>query len=75
MVYMRHRRFLSKNHRYRKMTTKFDNTPEEGSAPPILTGTQIHDKVKDLKVVLGKGKFKPITPVKRKRRTKAKTTE
>ena len=38
MVYMRHHRFLSKNHRYHKMTTRFDNTLVEGSAPPILTG-------------------------------------
>jgi hypothetical protein len=39
MVYMRHRRFLPKSHRYRSMKKKFDNTIEKDLAPPILKGT------------------------------------
>jgi hypothetical protein len=33
LVYMRHRRFLSRKHKYRKMKMHFDNTVEKDSAP------------------------------------------
>ena len=72
MVYMRHRRFLPKNHRYRKMKEKFDNTVEKDLAPPILTGTQIYAQLKHLKVVHGKGKFKGKRKGKAKDKVNAK---
>jgi hypothetical protein len=33
LVYMRHRRFLSRKHKYHKMKMHFDNTVEKDSAP------------------------------------------
>ena len=33
LVYMRHRRFLPRKHKYRKMKMHFDNTVEKDSAP------------------------------------------
>ena len=35
-VYMRHRRFLTRDHRYYRMRDEFDGTVEKGSAPHIL---------------------------------------
>ena len=58
MVYMRHRRFLPRTHQYRSLKKKFDNTVEEGLAPPVLKGTEIYAQLKHLKVVHGKGQFK-----------------
>ena len=40
------------------MTDEFDGAVEKGSAPHIFSGTEIHDQVKDLRVMLGKWKFK-----------------
>ena len=51
---MRHRRFLTEKHPFRRMKGKFDNTFEKGVAPAILTGAQIYARVEHLKVVLGK---------------------
>ena len=68
---MLHRRFLPKNHQYRKMKGKFDNTVEKDLSPKVLTGTQIYAQLQHLKVVHGKGKFKG----KRKGRGKGKGKE
>ena len=55
-VYMRHRRFLRRAHPYRKMKKQFDGEKEDGSAPRHLRGHEVYDMVKDLDVVLGKGR-------------------
>jgi len=58
MAYMRHRRFLPRKHRYRSLKKKFDNTVEEGLAPPVINGRDIYDRIKHLKYVHGKKQFK-----------------
>lgn len=57
-IYLGHRRFLPKNHRYRKQKKAFDGNTEERTAPRILTGDDVFEMVKDVKVVLGKRKRK-----------------
>ena len=69
---MRHRRFLPKKHPYRRLKEKFDNTIENGRAPPVLSGTQIYAQFKHLKVVHGKGKLKGKGKGKAKAKVKAK---
>ena len=73
MVYLRHRRFLPRNHRFRKMTTKFDNTVETDGPPPNFTGEEIYAKVEHLKVVLGKRKFKRTATEQKKVKRKVKS--
>ena len=58
MVYMRHRRFLPKNHNYRKMGRHIDGTVEKDSAPKPYTGKLLFEMVKNIKVVFGKGTIK-----------------
>jgi hypothetical protein len=53
---MGHHRFLQANHRYRKNKKAFDGTIEKHRAPKIHKGEHMFRIVKDLKVVLGKGK-------------------
>ena len=62
-VYLGHRRFLPKNHRYRKQKKAFDGNTEERSPPRVLTGQDVFEMVKDLKVVLGKRKRSNKDPV------------
>jgi hypothetical protein len=56
VVYMGHRRFLWADHPYRKNKKSFDGTIEKHHAPKIHMGEHIFMMVKDLKVILGKGK-------------------
>ena len=62
-VYLGHRRFLPQNHRYRKQKKAFDGNTEERTPPRVLTGEDVYEMVKDLKVVLGKRKRSNNTPV------------
>ncbi|WJX12650.1 hypothetical protein P8452_03121 [Trifolium repens] len=55
-VYLRHRRFLKRNHPYRRLRKAFNGDPENEIAPKALTGKQVYDKVKDVSVIFGKGK-------------------
>ena len=55
-VYMRHRRFLRRAHPYRRMKKQFDGEKEDSLAPRHLSGKEVYDMVKDLDVVLGKGR-------------------
>ena len=55
-VYMRHRRYLSRNHPYRNMKAQFDNTTEEANGPRPYTGKEVRAMANKIKVVLGKGK-------------------
>ena len=66
-VYMKHRRFLPKNHSYRKWASRFDGTVEMGAAPIHRDGKFVADLVKDIMYVHGKGKRKKI-PVSQKRK-------
>ena len=54
VVYMRHRRFLSVKHKYRKLKECFDNTHEKDYAPIKCSGKLVFDMVKNIKVVFGK---------------------
>ena len=54
VVYMRHRRFLSVKHKYRKLKECFDNTHEKDSAPIKCSGKLVFELVKNIKVVFGK---------------------
>jgi hypothetical protein len=56
LVYMGHRRFLRAGHPYRKNKKVFDGTIEKHHAPKIHNGEHMFRMVKDLKVVLRKGK-------------------
>ena len=55
-IYMRHRRFLRKNHRYRNMASLFDNTKEQGLARKTLSGAEVFKKVQNVNVFLAKRK-------------------
>jgi hypothetical protein len=57
-IYMRHRRFLRRNHPYRRMKEQFDGTIDKGATPRPLTYHEVFDKVKDVNVLLGKGQNK-----------------
>jgi hypothetical protein len=56
VVYMSHHRFLRADHLYQKNKKAFDGTIEKHRAPKIHNGEHMFRMVKDLKVVLGKGK-------------------
>ena len=53
-VYLRHRRFLRRNHPYRKMTAEFDGTVENGTGPRPYDGKEVHNMVKKLKLCLAR---------------------
>ena len=55
-IYMRHRQFLCKNHRYRNMASLFDNTKEQGLARKTLSGAEVFKKVQNVNVFLAKRK-------------------
>jgi hypothetical protein len=56
VVYMGHCRFLRADHAYRKNKKAIDRTIEKCRAPKIQSGEHMFRMVKDLNVVLGKGK-------------------
>jgi hypothetical protein len=55
---MRHRRFLARKHKYRKMKSHFDNTAEKDSAPKHYIGKPVFEMVKNIEVIFGKGTVK-----------------
>ena len=55
-IYMRHLRFLRKNHRYRNMVSLFDGSKKVGLVPITLSGDEVFNKVQNVNVVLGKTK-------------------
>jgi hypothetical protein len=67
VVYMSHRRFLQADHAYQKNKKAFDGTIEKHRAPKIHSGEHIFRMIKNLKVVLGRGKEEDV---KRQRRQK-----
>jgi hypothetical protein len=54
LVYMRHRWFLTRKYKYRKMKMHFDNTVEKDSAPKQYTEKPVFEMVKNIEVVFGK---------------------
>lgn len=70
--YMGHRRFLRRNHPYRRDARSFDGTVEEGEAPGRMSGSEVLQELDGLSVEFGKGD--PIGGKKRKRRSKEDDT-
>ncbi|XP_044385427.1 uncharacterized protein, partial [Triticum aestivum] len=54
-VYLGHRRFLPSRHPVRKKGKHFKGEADHRTKPRHRTGADVHDMVKDLKVVFGKG--------------------
>ena len=69
---MGHRRFLRRNHPYRRDARSFDGTVEEGEAPGRMSGSEVLQELDGLSVEFGKGD--PIGGKKRKRRSKEDDT-
>ena len=69
LVYMRHRRFLPRGHRYRGMLRHFDGTFEKDTAERRCIGSVVFEMVRNIKVILGKKKGvrkeAPTTPFKK----------
>lgn len=53
-VYMGHRRFLPMDHHYRKQQKAFNGFSEHRPRPKILSGREVYEKVKDIKITYGK---------------------
>ena len=53
-VYLGHRRFLRRDHPYRRLRKAFNGFPENENAPEALTGEVVYQRVKDINVILGK---------------------
>ena len=54
-VYLGHRRFLPSRHPVRKKGKHFKGEADHRTKPRHRTGADVHDMVKDLKVIFGKG--------------------
>jgi hypothetical protein len=55
---MRHRWFLERKHKYRKIKRHFDNTVEKYSALKWYIRKLLFEMVKNIQVVFGKGTVK-----------------
>ena len=66
IVYMRHRRFLPKDHPYRRNRKDFNGTIEKCLAPKYRDGPAILRELNKLEVVLGKGDNAVVAPDGRK---------
>lgn len=53
-VYMRHRHWLLKAHKYRKLLEYFDNIIEKDTAPRCPTGKTVYEMVQKVKIKFGK---------------------
>ena len=61
IVYMGHRRLLRIDHPYRKFKARFNGKIESRSAPKIVTGEDVYEKVRLLSNNFGK-KARPLAP-------------
>ena len=79
LVYMRHRRFLSKKHRYRhpSMNQFFDNKPETQTDEPkkMRYGQKVLDMVNGINIVFGKKKKYKEDGTKEKKKRKREQIE
>jgi hypothetical protein len=57
-VFMQHRRFLERKHKYCKIKIHFNSTVEKDSAPKWYTKKLLFEMVKNIQVVFGKGTLK-----------------
>jgi hypothetical protein len=55
LVFMRHRRFLKRKYKYRKMKRHFHNMVEKDSAPKRYTEKLLFEMLNNIQVVFGKG--------------------
>jgi hypothetical protein len=55
LVFIQHRWFLERKHKYHKIKRHFDNTVEKDSAPKRYTGKLLFEMVKNIQVGFGKG--------------------
>ena len=53
-VYLAHRRFLKRNHPYRRLKKAFNGCKENKVALKALTGEEVYQRVKDINVSFGK---------------------
>jgi hypothetical protein len=53
LVYMRHRRFLPRKHRYHQWRTRFNVTIENKEAPKHRDGKFVFEMIKKIRVVFG----------------------
>jgi hypothetical protein len=58
LVFMRHRRFLERKHKYHKMKKYFGNAVEKDSTPKRYTRKLLFEMVKNIQVVFRKGTVK-----------------
>ena len=66
--YLRHRRFLTKYHLYRRLKKTFNGYQEHDICPTLLSDLQIYEKVKNVNVIFGKMKKKQtVTEIWKKR--------
>jgi hypothetical protein len=56
IVYMGHRRYIPIKHPFQSMKNKLNGNTEKRHPPPHLTCHEVYEMVKDVHVVLGKGK-------------------
>ncbi|CAN6709623.1 unnamed protein product [Malus baccata var. baccata] len=73
ICYMRHRRFLEDNHRFRRQTTAFNGRREHRSAPRQWTGLQCLEELCTLRFTFGKPK-KNASVGQRRKRTSSSTS-
>ena len=74
-VYMGHRRWLLRSHKYRKMAEYFDGTNEKGFAPQPAMGTTVFEMCMMVKFKLGKKSKGGVDNSKRGRKEVIDTTE
>nr|ABF97411.1 transposon protein, putative, CACTA, En/Spm sub-class [Oryza sativa Japonica Group] len=67
LVYMRHRRFLCTNHKYRKMKAEFDGTEETDPTPKPTSGEKVCAMIEKIVCEFGKVTKKPSKGTKRKK--------
>nr|ABB47202.2 transposon protein, putative, CACTA, En/Spm sub-class [Oryza sativa Japonica Group] len=70
LVYLRHRQFLPKGHKFRKMKAEFDGTEENDSAPKVTPGDKVCEATEKIECVFGKGTKKKSKGTKRKKTSK-----
>jgi hypothetical protein len=58
LVFMRHRQFLEREHKYRKMKRHFYNTVDKDSAPKRYTRKLLFEMVKNIQIVFTNGTVK-----------------
>nr|ABB47223.1 transposon protein, putative, CACTA, En/Spm sub-class [Oryza sativa Japonica Group] len=70
LVYLRHRQFLSKGHKFRKMKAEFDGTEENDSPLKLTPGDKVCEAIEKIECVFGKGTKKKLKGTKRKKTSK-----